>query len=474
VRRAEALACAGRGAEAARDYLAAAEGASVDDTFQLRRAAAEQLLVSGHVAEGLELVRECMAAVGEQLPPGTPGTRRALIANMIWLRIRGTSYRERPPNAGSADQLRLDLYSSASLGLSLVDAVPGALCQARALRFALHLGDRRRIAYALAYHAMYSAAAGEGFIKYARRLVAQSRQIAEAERDPFLLGWARCGEGVTEYFAGHFERAVDILVDAEAQLREHMHGTSPELNHLRMFLMFAMRRHGCFDRLRVHYLEYVRDATRRGDRYANTSFRWSSNSVWLAADDTPRAHSELAAATWSPPADGLHLQHWFLARARAELALYENDADAMRASREELHAFLASPLAHVESVRADTAISLGRIAILERDVPAARRALTRLRRERAPYLRAMTLLLEAATDQLEERTDEARAHLAAATALCEATGMEVICALARRRTAELLGGDLGTRMTSDADAVLVRHGIMNPTAFARAFATWPL
>src|SRR5690606_6194587 len=146
------------------------------------------------------------------------------------------------------------------------------------------LGDRRRIAYAMAYHAMYSAGAGAPHIPYARRLVAQSRQIAEAERDPLLLGWARCGEGVVEYFSGHFERALDVLLDAEVQLREHTVGIVPELNHLRLFVMFAMRWHGTYDRLRGQYLEYVRDATRRGDRYAMTSFRWSASAVWLASD----------------------------------------------------------------------------------------------------------------------------------------------------------------------------------------------
>jgi len=250
VRRAEALAFAGRGAEAARDYLDAAADAPDAEVFQYRRAAAEQLLVSGHISEGLALLRECMAAVGRQLPESSPSTRRALIANMLWLRVRGMRYREQPPNSGRPrDQVRLDLYRTASLGLSLVDAVPGALCQARALRTALQLGDRRRIGYALAYHAMYSAAAGERHIGYSRSLVAQSRQIAEADRNPFLRGWARCGEGVVEYFAGHFERAVEILIDAETQLREFA-GYVPELNHLRLFVMFAMRRHGTFDRLR--------------------------------------------------------------------------------------------------------------------------------------------------------------------------------------------------------------------------------
>jgi hypothetical protein len=131
-RRAEALALAGRGAEAARDYLEAAAHAPADEVFRYRRAAAEQLLVSGHINDGLALLEECMGAIGEAFPADGPGARRALIANMVWLRIRGTRYRERAVS-NTEDELRLDLYRTASLGLSLVDAVRGALCQARAL-----------------------------------------------------------------------------------------------------------------------------------------------------------------------------------------------------------------------------------------------------------------------------------------------------------------------------------------------------
>ena len=145
----------------------------------------------------------------------------------------------------------------------------------------------------------------------------------------------------------------------------------------------------------------------------------------------------------------------------------------MKRAREGLLPFLDTPLAHVEVVRADTALDLTRFAIVERDIASARKWLVRLRRERAPYLRAWTLLLEAAADQLEGRTDDARKHLADATLLCEAAGMQVISALARRRTGELMGGDLGARIITDADAVLHRHGVVNPVKFARTFATWP-
>ena len=124
-----------------------------------------------------------------------------------------------------------------------------------------------------------------------------------------------------------------ILEDAETQIRERSVGTSAELNHIRNFMLFALRRMGAYDQLRDRQVEYVRDALRRGDRYAATSYVWSSNVVWLAADDADRARTELASVVWSRPEDGLHLQHWFNVARTAELAMYEDDREADRRAR---------------------------------------------------------------------------------------------------------------------------------------------
>src|SRR5262249_6092018 len=157
--------------------------------------------------------------------------------------------------------------------------------QARGLLVALRIGDSRRVSYALAYYAMYLGAAGGQHLVRARRLVAQAHEIAEAERSQFLRAWVLAASGVVSYFGGELETAAEQIALAEAQMRELTIGTAPELDHLRMFLLFALRRRGSFGQLRAKYVEYVRDAIRRGCRYAETTFRWSANVVWLASDE---------------------------------------------------------------------------------------------------------------------------------------------------------------------------------------------
>ena len=68
-----ALVNAGRGAEAADAFLLAAEGAvSRDESIDLRRRGAEQLLFSGHFDRGLEVLHEVLAAMGMEVPADEP------------------------------------------------------------------------------------------------------------------------------------------------------------------------------------------------------------------------------------------------------------------------------------------------------------------------------------------------------------------------------------------------------------------
>ncbi|HEY4118735.1 MAG TPA: protein kinase, partial [Byssovorax sp.] len=64
----DALAAAGRGRDAAHAFLAAAPAEAPEVAAELHRRAAEQLLVSGHLDEGLEILERVLTAVGLDVP----------------------------------------------------------------------------------------------------------------------------------------------------------------------------------------------------------------------------------------------------------------------------------------------------------------------------------------------------------------------------------------------------------------------
>lgn len=469
--RAQALSHAGRGRDSAAAYLAAAEGASAELGFQCRRHAAHELLISGHIHEGVALLKSVLHEIGEDLPMSTGAALRQLVWHSLRIVLGGTAFRDReaPDARASLDELRLDVMRSASLGLSMVDPLLGAAFQARAVPVALGTGDRRRIAFALAFYAMCLAGNGT-FSPRARKLVAQARDIAEGLDHAFLRGWVRAAEGVLEFFAGHHAAALEILREAEAQVRESSVGTAAELNHARNFMMFALRRMGAYKQLHEVQAEYVRDALRRGDRYAATTFVWSSNVVWLAAGDPRRARADLASVEWSRPEDGLHLQHWFHARARAEIAMYEDDVAEIDALVPALRAYLRTGLRYVQAVATETRYQLARVAIRHGNPVLARREVRAIARRDEPYIRAFVRLVLAAADVLDRRIDAAREKLGGAIADAEKSQMMAIAHLARRRLAQLDGDDSAIRK---ADTALVELGVADPARFAQVFATWP-
>ena len=121
---ANALANAGRPAEAAEAYLRAAAGAGHPQRVELQRRGAEQFLIGGHIDRGLDLIRTMLAGMGMRVPRSP----RAALLSLLWrrarLRWRGLRFVPRPVDEIDADTLlRVDTCWSATTGLLLVDMI---------------------------------------------------------------------------------------------------------------------------------------------------------------------------------------------------------------------------------------------------------------------------------------------------------------------------------------------------------------
>src|SRR4029078_7887457 len=120
----DALASAGRGHEAARAYQEAVAGASAAEALSVQRRAAEQLLRSGYIDEGLEAIARVLQAVGMRLAPSPHRALISLLWRRLLVRVRGLSFTERDASQVAAEELALiDITWSVAIGLAMVDTI---------------------------------------------------------------------------------------------------------------------------------------------------------------------------------------------------------------------------------------------------------------------------------------------------------------------------------------------------------------
>ena len=98
----DALANAGRGSEAAQAYAKAAETATAAETLELKRLASTQLLLSGHVEDGLALLRTLLGPLGLSMPRTARQAWLSLFWHRFLLKLRGLRFRKRDESQISA------------------------------------------------------------------------------------------------------------------------------------------------------------------------------------------------------------------------------------------------------------------------------------------------------------------------------------------------------------------------------------
>ncbi len=444
----ESLVNAGRGAEAAPEFLACAEGADPATALECRRQAAEQWLISGHIDRGFETLGALLAEIGVPMP-STP--RRALMS-VLWSRFRlrlfGFGWKERRESQISREQLtRLDVYKAVGTGLALVDTIRGADFQARGFLLALRVGEPVRVARSFLTEGVYQASQGGRNLGRARDLLERGRVIAEREQSAYLRAFATVLEGSIEYFSGRPRPAIPLLERGIAGMRE-IPGATWEYSTARLFHIYALRVRGAMIELRAASDAYLRDAIRKGDRYLETTIRRCCNLTLLAQDDLEGSAASLERAAWVPAEGAFHLQHWYELEARAEVALYQGRArEASSELQPQFGQIEASLLNRIITVRIPARWIAGRLALARGDqVALARKQLQRLRRDDLPYAHVWGRLLAAGIASQSGDPVDAVSQLRAAVELTAKYELPLCEACARLRLASLLDGD-------EADAV---------------------
>ena len=477
----DALANAGRGPEAAEAYIAATPQANADQQLDLRRRAAEQLLCTGHIDQGLDIIQAVLARVGMRLASSPARAVLALLLYRFWLYLRGLSFTESDATAVAATELsRIDVCWSTSVGLALADMVRAAQFSSRNLTLALAAGEPSRLCRALALEAGFIGTLGAPGMKRANALIDSARALASKANRPETYALLELATGVTGYFNGNFLEARSSLEKSHALFSEHGVGTRWELDSVSIFLLGALVYQGEFKLLAERLPSTMREAQERGDLYLLTYCRIGEmNACWLAADDVASAREAIDQTMKSWSHRSFQIQHWDELRARCQCDLYDGDGrgafDRFRARWPSLQASL---LLRVQLVKGLALHLRSRCILAAATVdPEAKRALVtverdvrRLHRERMPWSIALANLLGAALADQRGDADSAVTALDRAVEQFDALGMQLYAACARRRLAALVKGDRGRTLLAESDRYMTAQGVRAPDKASRMIA----
>ena len=468
-----ALTNANRGAEAAPVFLAAAADAGPQEACDLQRRAADQFMISGHIEEGLRVLKQVLAAVGLQLG----STTARVVASLYWrrtrLKLRGLQFIPRTAQQIPADQLlRIDVCWAVGRGLGMVDPIRTADFQTLHLLLALEAGEPYRVTRALTLELAFRSTEGGPSQQAVDQLVAAAQGLAEQIKDSHITGLVALFTGAAYFLRGEWRRALELQEQAQSVLLERCTGVAWEWALAHRFALGSLMYLGELKELQQQVSAVLAAAKETGNLYTATDVRLRYNLAWLAADDPQGAKRALdeGLAEWS--SQGFHIQHYQFLLGNVQLALYQGDARLAWELLEQKWSVLRRSLQfRVQLVRIEALHLRGRgaLAMVAQGAPAALlkyvdSMIEKLDGEGMAWGSVLCMLLRAGLASC--RTDRAGAVqlLRAAVSDCDRNQMALHAAAARWRLADLLpaASSEATELRARAQRFLTAQAIRSP------------
>ncbi|CAN5474848.1 hypothetical protein BH20ACI3_BH20ACI3_01720 [soil metagenome] len=477
---AEALANAGRPAEAAQAYLDVARETSASRSLDYKRRAAEQLLIGGHIEEGLGIMRSVLAAVGFTLPAGPKRALLSLILKRIQIRLRGLGFTERDAGEISqADLFRIDICWAVSAGLGAVDLIRGADFQCRHLLLALRAGEPIRIARAMAMEAAQTASRGGPTRKRALQIAQRADELAHRVGHPHAIALSIWASGVGAYLVGHWKKAAELCEQAAEVLRNQCTGVTWELTMANRFMLNALINLGHIAEVSRRVPALLAAALEQGNIFAAMDLRTRLNLIWLAADDPNGARAEVIEALKAWSHEGFHLQHYTSMHALAQIEIYTGDAEvAWKHIQAQWKALEQSMLLRIQVLRIEAMHLRARAALAtaagsndkKYRLKLAENMAQRIAKENIAWATPFANLVRAGIAHREGESSKAVHLLSEAGENFDLADIDLYAAATRRRLGEILGSERGRQLIAEADAWMREQEIKNPAAMTRMLA----
>jgi len=477
---AEALARAGRCAEAATVYEAASREASGAVALELQGCAAQQLVRAGEFEQGITRVRELLASIGVRVPGGGRWTLVRILALRAVVRVRSLWMKAKPADTVAVEaKRRVDLLHDLAATTSGVDVIIGAWLTARALLEAIRVGDRVRLSRALSAEAAWVAGAAGGWTKRAEGLMASARALEDSEGKK--LGWSDAMTGAIEFTSARFSAALAKLRMSHEVFIEQPDAVL-DLAGVHIFSTFTLYTMGNFSDLRELVAPCLRAALDSGDRHQAAFHRLGHGNLatWLAIDQPARALAEASAAEESWSRDRFDMIAFLALLARVDIALYTGDAElALKVVTDawaplEGSMLLALPWFRLWALdahsRAALACALASPSRRSELVPLVESIARTLLARRLPTGAPRAMLLRAGLAAMKGDAAEERRELEDAVAAFEKLEMGAHTAAARRRLGVLRGGDEGLALVATAAGWFHGQHVVRPESWVQMLA----
>jgi len=474
----DVLANDSRGAEAADAFLRAADRVDGPRALDLRHRAAEQLMRSGRVDEGRELLEELLEGQGLRIRR----TPALALLNLLWgrakLRLRGTEFTPRPESDVPPEVLsRIDSAWSAAVTLGLVDAVSAAAFQVQGLLLALEVGEPLRVARAFGAEAVFHSVFGNR--DPAEALLARYEEIVEELDDAGERAGLALARSVAAYQRGDWGECHGFA----RRCLKHLSGLRANLSWTRstavVYRLAAAGHLGRLDEIVRVLPRELAHARARGDLHALLHLSLGMPVALDAILDRPEAGIRQARSVWadSPGRHYAQLQIHAL-RTEAELALVARDVEtAERAGRRGWELATGADTRRIVVVRLSACELALRCELCGGtdgiDRPRRKRIgrlIRHLRGSGAPWADAAANLAEAQVWALDQESSAALGGFDRAIAQFSELDMRLYAEAARYGRGCLLGGEAGRIDRTRAVEWAERTGAVAPLRLFRMIA----
>ncbi len=465
---ADALANAGRGWEAANEYLAATVSAPADQILELQHRAATQYLLSGHTEKGLKAMKATCAAVGINLPETSRHAAFILLWNRSRLWLRGRRFQERDANViPPKDLARLGICWSAALGLSNIHPIRGAALHAQYLLLAARTGEPYRLLLGLAMEIGLTSIAGGKASKRTARLMENAKTLARRISHPHGLALVEIAKSTTALYEGRWKIALQSAQEAEKLLREQCAGAIWELDTAHIAELYALSHMGRWSELDLRVSDLLKEAQERGDIYAMVHLGIVHRPVLQTwADDPEGAQQELKERIIQCDQKGFPFLKIDGLFGQIHIDLYCGSLDEAKQRLAELRSALSgSFLMRVQLLRIHFWEASAKVALAKAVVQSDRRHLlhaatacaAKIEREKVHWALPLAQNIRSGVALLRRDYQNGIRLIKKAIRGFDAADMQQNAAAARRRLGELIGGEEGRILIVQADSWMKRQ-----------------